>query len=96
VFDGTKDSYINVILNALEGRRGSSFVEERKQLVATLKQCVDAPALRDFLNETAERKRYYGSDYKKISDKRIALSDDAGVVEQTAERIYDSSFQQGG
>ena len=88
-FDGTKDSSINVILNAtVEGRRGS-LLEERKQLGATLKQCVDATALRDFLNETEERKRYFGSDYKKISDRRISLSDDAGVVEQTAERIYD-------
>jgi hypothetical protein len=88
-FDGTKDSSINVILNAtMEGRRGS-LLEERKQLGATMKQCVDAAALRDFLNETEERKRYYGSDYKKISDKRIVLSDDSGVVDQTAEHIYD-------
>ncbi len=88
-FDGAKDSSINVILNAtMEGRRGS-LLEERKQLGATLKQCVDEAALRDFLNETDERKRYYGSDYKKISDKRIALSDDPGVVDQTAERMYD-------
>lgn len=88
-FDGTKDSYINFILNAtLEGRRGS-LPEERKQLGATLKHCVEGTLLRDFLNETEERKRYYGSDYKKISDKRISLADDPGVVDQTAERIYD-------
>ena len=88
-FDGTKDSYINVILNAtLEGRRGP-LLEERKQLAATLKQCVDGAALRDFLNETDERKRYYTSEYKKISDKRIGTSDDASVVDQAAERIYD-------
>lgn len=88
-FDATKDSSINVILNAtLEGRRGS-LLDERKQLAATLKQCVDGIALRDFLNETEERKRYYASDYKKISDKRINLLDDATVVDQAAERIYD-------
>jgi hypothetical protein len=88
-FDGTKDSSINVVLNlTMEGRRGS-LLEERKQLAATLKQCVDPTALRDFLNETEERKRYYGSDYKKISDKRIVLSEDSPIVDQAAERVYD-------
>jgi len=90
-FDATNDSHINGILNAtVEGRRGT-LLDERKQLGATLKQCVDGAALRDFLNETDERKRYYGSDYKKISDKRITLSDsdEVGIVNQTAERIYD-------
>ena len=47
-------------------------------------------ALRDFLSETDERKRYYTSEYnEKISDKRIDMSDDASVVDQAAERIYD-------
>jgi len=88
-FDWNKDSDINVILNAtLESRRGL-LLEERKQLGATLRQCVDATALRDFLNETEERKKYYGTDYKKISDKKISLSDETGMVEQTADRIYD-------
>jgi len=88
-FDWNKDSDINVILNAtLEGRRGL-LLEERKQLGATLRQCVDTTALRDFLNETEERKKYFGTDYKKISDERISLSDEAVMVEQTADRIYD-------
>lgn len=64
-------------------------MEERKQLAATLKHCVDATALRDFLNETDDRRRYYQEEFKKISDKKIALSEDAPIVEQTAERIYD-------
>ena len=89
VFDGTKDSSINAILNVtIEGRRGA-LLEERKQLGATLKQCVDASALRDFLNETEERKQFYRSGYKKISDQRIVLSDETPMVDQTAERIYD-------
>ena len=88
-FDGTKDSSINVVLNVtMEGRRGS-LLEERKQLAATLRHCVDATALRDFLNETEERKRYYESDYNKISEKRIGLSEDSPIVDQAAERIYD-------
>lgn len=88
-FDGSKDSCIDRILNAtLDDRRGS-LLEERKQLGATLKHCVDSTALCDFLNETDERKRYYSGDCKKISDKRIPLADEANVVEQTAERVYD-------
>jgi hypothetical protein len=88
-FNGTKDSSINTILNiTMDGRRGS-FLEERKQLAATLKHCVDESALRDFLNETEERTRYYGSEYKQISNKKITLSDDPAVVDQSAERIYD-------
>lgn len=88
-FDGSKDSSINVILNAtIEGRRGA-LLEERKQLAATLKQCVDATALMDFLNETEERKQYYKNSYKKISDKKLVLSDDSTIVDQTSERIYD-------
>jgi hypothetical protein len=87
-FDGTKDSSINTILNAtIDGRRGA-LLEERKQLAATLKQCVDATALLDFLNETEERKQYYRTDCKKISDKKILL-EDATIVEQASERIYD-------
>jgi hypothetical protein len=88
-FDGTKDSYVNLILNVLETRRGFSLLEERKQLIATLRHCVDATALGQFLNETDGRRRYYGSEYKKISDKRITLSDETNLIEQTAERIYD-------
>ena len=89
LFDGTKDSSINIVLNAtMEGHRGS-LLEERKQLGATLKQCVDATALRDFLSETEERKRYYEQDYKTISKKGISLSENAPVVDQTADRIYD-------
>ena len=88
-FDGTKDSYINVILNTTsEGRKGP-LLEERKQLGATLKQCVDPSMLRDFLNETPERKQYFTSHYKKISEKKIALTEDTGIVDQTAGRIYD-------
>jgi hypothetical protein len=88
-FDGNKDSCIDSILNAtLDDRRGS-LPEERKQLGATLKHCVDPVALRDFINETDERKRYYSNDYKKISEKRITLTDEAALVELTAERIYD-------
>jgi hypothetical protein len=88
LFDGTKDSDINLILNTVEGRKGF-LIEERKQLRATLEQCVDPVALRDFLNETEQRKTYYTSEFKKICDKRINLSDDSLVVEQTADRIYD-------
>ena len=89
LFDGTKDSSINVIVNAtLEGHRGS-LLEERKQLAATLKHCIDATALRDFLTATDDRKRYFEHDYKKISGKRIVLSEGAPIVEQTADRIYD-------
>ena len=88
-FDPTKDSYINAILNATtEGWRGSR-PEERKQLAATLKHCVNGSALRDFLNETEERKRYYTGEYKEISDKKISLSDDAEIIDQTADRVYD-------
>lgn len=65
------------------------MLEERKQLGATLKHCVDPVALQDFLNETDDRKGYFSNDYKKISDKRIVLSDDASIVEQVAARIYD-------
>ena len=72
----------------MDDRRGS-LLDERKQLGAALKHCVDTTELRDFLNETEDRKRYYSNEYKKISDKRIALTDEATLVEQTAERVYD-------
>jgi hypothetical protein len=88
-FDPHKDSCIDNILNAtFEDRRGS-LLEERKQLGATLKHCVDPTALQDFLNDTDERKRYFSNDYKKISDKRIVFTDESAIVEQTAERVYD-------
>lgn len=88
-FDGSKDSSVNRILDAtLEGRRGL-LVEERKQLGATLKHCVDAGALADFLEETEGRKQYYSKDYKKISEKAINSRDEANLLAQTSERIYD-------
>ncbi|HEV2488150.1 MAG TPA: hypothetical protein VGT08_21690 [Terracidiphilus sp.] len=87
-FDIHRDPCMNLLLNAaVEGRRG--LPEERKQLGATLKLCIDPIALRDFLNETDDRKKFYGSEYKKISDKRILIAEDQNVVEQTAERVYD-------
>jgi hypothetical protein len=88
-FDGAKDSCVNTILNAtMEGRRGV-LLDERKQLGATFKNCIDSTALADFLNESEDRKLYYSGDYKKISDRKISLTDESLVVEQTAERIYD-------
>jgi len=88
-FDGTKDSYVNVLLNAtLEGYRGS-LLEERKQLGATLKQCIDSSSIRDFLNDTAERIQFYSKEYREISDKKLSLTDETNIVEQTADRIYD-------
>jgi hypothetical protein len=79
-FDWAKDSDINVILNATLEGRGGLLLEERKQLGTTLRECVDGTALRDFLNETKQRRKYYGSEYKKISNKRISLADETLVV----------------
>jgi hypothetical protein len=91
-FDPNKDSCVNLIVNAtLEGRRGL-LIEERKQLFATLKHCVDSGALADFLRATDARKQYYDRDYKRISDKKIDLrdaSDDTNLLAQTTDRIYD-------
>ena len=87
-FDCNKDSYVNTILNATSDRR-ASLLEERKQLAATLQFCIDAVALRDFLHETESRKKYFSTEYKKISDKKISLSAEGAIVEQTADRIYD-------
>jgi len=88
-FDGSKDSCVNTILNAtVEGRRGL-LLDERKQLGATLKNCVDSTALMDFFVESEDRKSYYTKDYQKISDKKISLTDEALIVEQTTERVYD-------
>ncbi|MFZ0320951.1 MAG: hypothetical protein WAL56_17620 [Candidatus Sulfotelmatobacter sp.] len=88
-FDWTKDADINTVVNAtLDSRRGL-LLDERRQLGATLRQCVDAVALRDFLHETEERKKFYDSGYKKISEKRVVPADENNLVEQTAERIYD-------
>ena len=50
---------------------------------------MDAVELRDFLNDTEDRTRYYTHEYKKIREKKISLSGEAPFIDQTADRIYD-------
>jgi hypothetical protein len=89
-FRGERDADVGKLLSAIYISRGGAFGDERSQLRATLTECVDPVALREFLESNKDRKQFYLTKGAGQSYHKIPLANPAADLRnEIAERVYD-------
>jgi hypothetical protein len=89
-FRGERDADIGKLLSAIHISRGGAFGDERSQLRATLNECVDSNTLREFLESTEERKKFYSTKGPGQSLHKIPLANPAADLRNdVADRVYE-------
>lgn len=89
-FRGDRDTDIARLLAAIHISRNGAFGDERSQLRATLVECSDSDALRQFLESDAERKDFFLNKAKSSPYHKIPLANhSADLRSDAADRIYD-------
>src|ERR1700733_5421459 len=91
-FNVHDDSDVSRLLSSLDPGRSGGLGDERAQLRATILQCVEAGALREFLESDEGLAKFYKTqaEWKTISDKKIVIGNaDADFRNDVADRIYD-------
>ncbi len=90
-FDPTRDADVAKLLRALKvGGKGRDYRKEVEQLEVTIRHCVNADELRDFLILDEDRYKFYTSDKaKNIVRERLPVREkSADHREPVAKRIY--------
>ncbi|MEW6759938.1 MAG: hypothetical protein AB1437_03875 [Pseudomonadota bacterium] len=87
-FRSHNDSDITRLLTAIQTNRNGAFGDERSQLKATLNECVDADALRNFLQVDTERAEYFQGKPKALHHKIPISSPQVDLRNDVAERVY--------
>ena len=89
-FRGDRDTDIARLLAAIHVSRSGAFGDERSQLRATLIECSDSEALRQFLEEDGERKDFFLTKTKSLPYHKIPLANPSvDLRNDVADRIYD-------
>jgi hypothetical protein len=89
-FRADRDTDIARILSAVRSHGGVGFGDERSQLRATLRECVDSEALREFLTLSEDRQDFLSAKTKGLSDHKIPIANvNADLRDDVADRIYD-------
>ncbi len=89
-FRGDRDTDIARLLAAIHISRSGAFGDERSQLRATLTECSDSAALRQYLEEDPERKDFFINKAKALPYHRIPLANPSiDLRNDVADRIYD-------
>lgn len=89
-FNPHKDTDIARILNVVKMPSNRGFGDERSQLRATLQECVDPDDLRQFLISNEERRKFFQSKQKGLTDKQINLTNsESDLRHDIADRVYD-------
>lgn len=87
-FRPERESDIGKIFGALKGL-GIGAADERSQLKATLRECVDAEGVREFIEEHEERVAFLSSKTPGLTDIKIPVgSEGADLRDLVADRIY--------
>jgi hypothetical protein len=90
IFRGDRDADIGRLLAAIYISRSGAYGDERAQLRATLLECVDANALREFLQSDPQKKQFYSAKASTQSYHTIPLSNPTlDLRNDVADRIYD-------
>jgi hypothetical protein len=88
-FRGDRDTDIARLLAAIHVNRSGTFGDERSQLRATLAECSDSVALRQFIEADVERKDFFNNS-KPLPYHKIPLSNPSiDLRNDVADRIYD-------
>ncbi|WP_145929287.1 hypothetical protein [Chromobacterium vaccinii] len=89
-FRGDRDADIGRVLSAIQITRSGAVGDERSQLKATLSECIDPDALRDFLMSDPQRVDFLSSKAKGLTDHRLPLAaTNVDLRNDVAERIYE-------
>jgi hypothetical protein len=89
-FRSDKDADIGRVLATLSSRGGSGFGDERTQLRATLQECIDPAALREFLTGDEDTQKHFASKNKSLTSRRIPVTNPtADLRNDVADRTYD-------
>ncbi|MEY9867271.1 hypothetical protein ABIE66_002650 [Peribacillus sp. B2I2] len=91
LFDPNNDTKLTKILSIVQANRSGEIGDERSQLKATVKHCIEDMDLREFILENVERKEYFEKNNgKKLSACTINVKGkNNDIVNEVCERIYD-------
>ncbi|WP_338777476.1 hypothetical protein [Metabacillus sp. FJAT-52054] len=91
LFDPNNDTKLTKILSIVQANRSGEIGDERSQLKATVKNCVEDIDLREFILDNDERKEYFEKNNgKKLSACTInAKGKSNDIINEVCERIYD-------
>ncbi|RKD35306.1 hypothetical protein [Lacrimispora algidixylanolytica] len=89
-FNINKDSDVVKLLNIIKKYSTGSLGDEREQLNTTLRSILRAEDVINYIKENSHLETYYSAkESDKISEKKIRLTDNAGILNDIAMRIYD-------
>lgn len=80
---------IGKVISTVQGKLGRGYGDERAQLRATIKGCVQNKEVRELM-ESDNIKKHFNVDYKKLSPVKVSVENkELDLREQLAERLYD-------
>ena len=89
-FRGDRDADISRLLASIYISRSGAYGDERSQLRATLLECVDAEALRSFLESDTDRRDFFLAKGKPSPYQRLSLGNpSADLRTEVSDRIYE-------
>ncbi|EMN7731567.1 hypothetical protein WB980_004980 [Bacillus cereus] len=91
LFDPNNDTKITKILSLVQANRSGEIGDEKSQLKATVKHCIEEDELREFILIDEERQEYFEkNNCKKLSNCIINLKNkNNDIINEVCERIYD-------
>ena len=90
LFDPNNDTKLTKILSIVQANRNGEIGDERSQLKATVKHCIEDTELREFILDNEDRKECSKNQGKKLSACKINVKGrDNDIVNEVCERIYD-------
>jgi hypothetical protein len=89
-FRGDRDADISKLLSSIYISRSGAYGDERSQLRATLLECIDAEALRSFLESDSDRKDFFLAKGKSSPYQRLSLGNPtADLRTEVSDRLYE-------
>ncbi|MBQ3015430.1 MAG: hypothetical protein IJD79_01470 [Clostridia bacterium] len=89
-FNVNKDADIVRLLTVMKTNKAGDFGDEREQLSTTLRHIVSGDDVLNYIKERDFLNTYYQSkESQKLSNQKLRLNDNIGIIDDLSERIYD-------
>ena len=89
-FNINKDADVIRLLTVMKTNKAGDFGDEREQLSTTLRHIISGEDIINYIKERDLLNNYYQSkESQKLSDKKLRLNDNLGILDDLSERIYD-------
>ncbi len=89
-FNVNKDADVIRLLAVMKTNKAGDFGDEREQLSTTLRHIVSGEDVINYIKERDYLNNYYqNKEAQKLSDKKLRLNDNLGILDDLSERIYD-------